>query len=251
MIERFPWPPGFPDVVVHRRLAERDNHPAFAAAKSGDAVAATRLAQDLLTREGIDRLGAEILGRDALFVPVTALETTGFNAIPDAMAGIIGVVLGLRVQSGVIVQSNRVGHTRANGWHRLVTPAEFEGPVGIGRNHVLVDDHVGFGGTLANLRGHIESLRGAVVAMTTLTETREARRIAVRAETLNVLRENHGQALETLWRDTFGHGLDCLTDVEAAYLARQPSVDAIRDRMAEAAEQARRANLPAVDLSGG
>ena len=108
------------------------------------------------------------------------------------MAGIIGVVLGLRVQSGVIVQSNRVGHTRANGWHRLVTPAEFEGPVGIGRNHVLVDDHVGFGGTLANLRGHIESLRGAVVAMTTLTETREARRIAVRAETLNVLKENHG-----------------------------------------------------------
>jgi hypothetical protein len=64
-----------------------------------------------------------------------------------------------------------------------------------------------------------------------------------------VLRETHGSALETFWRDTFGHGLDCLTDVEAAYLARQRSVDAIRDRMAEAAEQARGANLQTVDLS--
>jgi hypothetical protein len=166
------------------------------------------------------------------------------------MAGIIGEATGLRVQAGVIVQSNRVGHTRARGWHRLVTPAAFDGPVGIGRRYVLVDDHVGFGGTLANLRGPIEARRGTVIAMATLTETRDARRIAVRVETLDMLREKHGQALETLWQDTFGHGLDCLTDVEAAYLARQPSVDEIRARMAEAAEQARRADLPAIDLIG-
>jgi hypothetical protein len=248
MIERYPWPPGFPDVVVHGPLAARDSHPDFAAAKSGDARAAIRVALDLLSEPAVAQLAAITADTDAVIVPITALETTGFNAIPDAMAGILGERLGLRVQSGVIVQSNRVGHTRAKGWHRLVTPAEFDGPVGVGRRHLLVDDHVGFGGTLANLRGHIEGRRGVVVAMTTLTETRDAHTIAVRAETLFMLRETHGSALETFWRDTFGHGLDCLTDVEAAYLARQRSVDAIRDRMAEAAEQARGANLQTVDL---
>jgi hypothetical protein len=33
----------------------------------------------------------------------------------------------------------------------------------------LVDNHVGMGGTLANLRGHVEANGGAIVLMTTLT----------------------------------------------------------------------------------
>jgi len=46
-------------------------------------------------------------------------------------------------------------HTRAGGWHRLVTPATFSGTVRAGADYLLVDHHVGFGGTLANLRSHI------------------------------------------------------------------------------------------------
>jgi hypothetical protein len=66
-----------------------------------------------------------------------------------------------------------------------------------------------------------------------------------------MLRRRHGQELENLWQDVFRHGLDCLTDVEAGYLARQLSVDVIRDRLAEAAEQARRRGLPAIEIQGG
>ena len=73
---------------------------------------------------------------------------------------------------------------------------------------------------------------------------------AFRPNTTGVLKSRHGQALENFWRAVYGHGLDCLTDVEAAYLARQLSFDAIRVRMAEAAEQARGRGLPAVEVGG-
>ena len=66
-----------------------------------------------------------------------------------------------------------------------------------------------------------------------------------------MLRERHGQPLKSFWDAVFGHGLDCLTEVEAAYLARQPSLELIRARMAEAAEQARGRGMAPIDLDPG
>ena len=246
---RVPWPVGFPPVVVHTGVALRDFHPSYAAAKSGDALAALTLVEDLLSGEATTSLRLLLSGRDATLLPIAALETTGFNAIPDAMAQAIGAELGLPVSFGEIVQNNRVGHTRALAFNRLVTPAAFTGAVVPGQAYVLVDDHVGLGGTLANLRGHIETSGGQVVAMTTLTESRDARQIALRTETLTVLKERHGEDLEQFWQFQFGHGLDCLTDVEGQVVGREPSLDAIRTRLAQAAIEARRRGVePAIDL---
>ena len=75
--------------------------------------------------------------------------------------------------------------------------------------------------------------------------------IAFRAGTPVMLQARHGRPLEDLWQATFGHGLDCLTQVEAGYLARKLSTDAIAARMAEAAEQARRRGLPAIEIEVG
>ncbi|MFH1602551.1 MAG: phosphoribosyltransferase [Pseudomonadota bacterium] len=61
------------------------------------------------------------------------------------------------------MQANTVGHTGASGWARLARPAVFDGEVASGRNYVLVDDFVGQGGTLANLRGYALS-EGAEVS---------------------------------------------------------------------------------------
>ena len=128
-------------------------------------------------------------------------------------------------------------------------PATFTGAVPAGGEYVLlVDDHIGFGGTLANLRGYIEANGGHVLAITTLTETGGGRKIAVRPETLSVLYSKHGNELDQFWSSVFGYGLDCLTDLEAGYLSRVESFDAIRTRMAEAAELARRRGLSAVDV---
>jgi transposase-like protein len=120
------------------------------------------LASDLLSHEGIARLRDFIGNRPTLLLPVVADELTGFNAIPDAMAQVLGNELGTPVVAGEIVQTNKVGHTGAPAFQRLVTPAPFEGQVQADANYVLVDDHVGLGGTLANLRGYVEARgRGA------------------------------------------------------------------------------------------
>jgi hypothetical protein len=141
--------------------------------------------------------------------------------------------------AGVIVQSTKVGHTKADGWHRLVTPAELAGEVVTGAGYLFGDDNVGFDGTLANPRGFIEANGGHVIATTTLTETRNARQIAILDATRILLFEKHGGDLDDFWRSQFGHGIDCLTDIEAGYLCRAESLATIQDRMAEAAERAR------------
>ena len=247
-IPRAPWPDNFPDVVIHGDLQTRDKHPNLPMAKAGNAGAALALVRDLLNEAVIERIAATLQGRMPFVVPVTAIEVTGFNAIPDAMAQDLSERLRLPLFSGEIVQSNKVAHTRSNGWHRLVTPATFTGAVEAGADYLLVDDHVGFGGTFANLRGHIEAKGGHVLAMTALTETGGGKEIAVRAQTLSALYSRHGNDLDHFWRTIFAHGLDCLTNIEAGYLCRVESLDAIRNRLAEAAEQARRRGVSAIKI---
>ena len=244
---RTPWPRPFPDVVIHTTVAVRDSHPGYSAAKSGDADAALTLAADLVSAAAVAQLRSLFGGRMPLLLPVVADEITGFNAIPDAVAQQIGRELKLEVAAGEIVQTNKVGHTRAPAFQRLVTPATFEGSVKVGSDYVLVDDHVGLGGTLANLRGYVEANGGSVLAITTLTESREARHISLRPVTLDMLWEKHGEELDQLWKAQFGHGIDCLTEVEALQLCRQQSVAAIEDFLAKAAIEARgRGIAPAV-----
>jgi hypothetical protein len=236
---RLPWPADFPDVIIHTDVRTRDAHYNYLAAKGGDADAAWELVIDLVSDDAVADLGAAIGARKAVLLPVTAEEAMGFNAIPDTMAHVLGRDLRLPVISGEIVQTNKVGHTRARAFQRIVTPPAFVGPVERGTNYVLVDDHVGLGGTLANLRGHVEGGGGTVIAMTALTESRDGCRISLRSETHAMLRERHGEALDRLWRNQFGYGLDSLTEVEAQILCRQPSVAAIEDFLAQAAIEAR------------
>ncbi|HEX8240865.1 MAG TPA: hypothetical protein VF574_14110 [Allosphingosinicella sp.] len=238
---RSPWPPSFPDVLIHTDVRTRDAHPSYDAAKAGDVDAALALALALVIDDPRLPIFRMTGGRPFLLLPVIAEETAGFNAIPDAMAQVLAWLLmrPLTVVAGQIVQTNKVGHTRARAFQRLVTPATFDGAVQPGANYVPVDDHVGLGGTLANLRGYVEAHGGNVVGMTALTESRDGRRISLRPETLDMLKARHGEALDQLWKGQFGYGIDSLTELEAQNLCRQPSVDAIEDFLAQAAIEAR------------
>lgn len=244
---RSPWPGSFPDVVTHTSVQARDAAPEYLAAKAGDADAAFTLVMRLIDDDATAHLNDVLFDSEPLLIPVVADEAAGFNAIPDALAQILALALNAPVASGGIVQTNLVGHTRAPSFQRIVTPAEFDGPVEVDRNYVLVDDHVGLGGTLANLRGYIMSKGGCVIGMTTLTESRDARTISLQSATRAMLWHKHGQELDRLWQAQFGYGIDCLTEVEAQNLCRQPSVAAIEDFLAKAAVEARGRGLePAV-----
>ena len=53
---RTAWVDGFPAVIIHTTVADRDRHPGYAKAKSGDLDGALSLAQDLVAWESCDVL---------------------------------------------------------------------------------------------------------------------------------------------------------------------------------------------------
>jgi hypothetical protein len=248
-ISRTPWPPDFPDVVVHMALKARNQHPAYPAAKSGDAAAAYAFVTDVVNEESFKRVAALIGERKPLLAPVAAVEAEGFSAIPDAMAQLFAQQLRLPMADYDLRQSNYVGHTGANGWLRLATPATFTGSVEPGKDYLLIHDHVGLGSTLANLRGYIETQGGRVLGMTTLTETGGGHKIAPRPEMLSVLERKHGQELDQFWTGVFGYSTACLTNIEAGYLSRVESIAAIQTRLAQAATLASSRGLSPVQFN--
>lgn len=233
---RKPWS-DFPEVMLLAGESATKQHPSYRAAKSGDADAATVLVRDLVGAETTERLGqwiGSLHGRAELgLVSVHAYEQEGVNAIPAALAEFLCERLGLAYEPG-LVQNNLVAHTGADGYGRLARQAGFEGWVKPGRAYVMVDDFIGQGGTLANLRGQILKSKGLVVGAICLTGKPYSAKLALDKEQLDELRRTHGSTLEKWWREHFGHTFDCLTQSEARYLARSPDADEIRNRIAEA-----------------
>lgn len=234
--KRFAWG-AFPPALILAAESHVMQHTLYTAAKSGDAAAAARVVQSLVLAEGIDQARALVTQHCGSGAPVLAsahaYEREGVNAIPAALAELLRERLGLAVETG-IVQTNVVSHTGADGWGRLARQAAFDGAVEPGREYVLVDDFVGQGGTLANLRGHILAGGGKVCAAIVLTGKPYSATLAPSKEQLDELRQRHANGLEQWWQDRLGHAFDCLTQSEARYLARTEDADAVRDRFAQA-----------------
>lgn len=228
----------FPDVLIFAEEGAVKRHPEYVAAKTGDVSAAKRLAAGLISAEIIASVARLVGVRDAMLLPVHALEAGGVNRIPAAMAELLGERMGLEVEERV-VQANTVGHTGASGWGRLARPAVFDGEVASGRNYVLVDDFIGQGGTIANLRGYALSGGAEVIGASALTGKRYSAKLALSPQTLHSISDRYGKELESWWRQSFGYGFDKLTESEARYLLRAENADTIRDRMAQARSKAK------------
>ena len=228
---------GFADAVLLAAEPETMRHLDYADAKAGDAAAAARLVRALVGEAQIAAVKGLIAGAGESGSPVLASvhahEHESVNAIPVALTALLGERLRLESESA-IVQTNIVAHTGADGYGRLARQARFDGDVAKGCGYVMVDDFIGQGGTLANLRGWIEKRGGKVVGAVALTGKPFSARLNPSEEQLHELRERHGPDFEKWWREHFGHSFDCLTQSECRYLARSPDVDTIRGRLAEA-----------------
>jgi len=172
-------------------------------------------------------------GHTPTLVSAHAYEREGVNAIPEIFADELSKALGWPVDAAVL-QTNVVAHTGADGFSRLARQAEFAGAIQSGCEYVLVDDFVGMGGTLANLKGYIESQGGRVLAAVSLTGKPHSAKLAPTPERLHELRMKHGTDFENWWIGRFAHAFDALTESEARYLARTETADIIRDRIAAA-----------------
>lgn len=223
----------FPDVILHASESTVKQHPAYAAAKSGDADAAFVLVKDTVTPTAIAALKTLIGARTPVLASAHAFEKSGVNAIPEALADELSKRTDLSADTS-IVQVNVVGHTGANGFFRLARQALFDGEVIPEAEYLLVDDFIGQGGTLANLKGYIETCGGRVLGATVLTGKPYSAKLTPSTEQLAALRAKHGKQLEIWWQRRFGHDFDCLTQSEARYLERTADADTIRSRLAEA-----------------
>ena len=226
----------FPDAILLADETRTRRHPAYAAAKAGDAVAAADLVLALVDEAGtaaVRGLLSAVGAVQPVLVAAHAYERDGFNAIPAALARLLSQRLAIPFDT-VVVQTNIVGHTGASGYHRLARQAAFGGEVARDRAHIMVDDFIGQGGTLANLRGWIEKQSGMTVGAVGLAGKPHSAKLTPSREQLHELREKHGPNFEAWWRERFGHAFDCLTQSEARYLARSPDADTIRDRLASA-----------------
>ena len=233
---RVAWRLGFPDAVLLAAETETKQHPQYAAAKSGDGAAAGELIGSLVSQSGIAAVRNLVEGRDSgslAFVCAHAYEHQGVNAIPSVLSEWLSVRLHIPFIADV-VQSNVVSYTGADGYGRLARQARFEGDVDAVREYVMVDDFIGQGGTLANMRGWIEKQGGTVIGAVGLTGKPYSAKLSLTKEQLHELRNKHGRDFEKWWRTHFGHAFNCLTQSEARYLARSPDVDTIRDRLAAA-----------------
>ena len=199
-------------------------------AKSGDSDAAFELVKSMVSAKALSEMCSIIGHKQPFLVSAHAFEKTGVNAIPQALADEISYSTGFPVESS-IVQTNIVGHTGANGFVRLARQALFLGDVVSGADYFLVDDFVGQGGTIANLRGYIESRGGCVMGATSLTGKPYSAKITLEDKQLVDLRNKHGRQLEEWWKSRFGYDFDCLTQSEARYLTNTENADKIRNRI--------------------
>ena len=226
---RTPWG-NFPTVFIHASESAVKQHPSYRAAKSGDGNAAIVLVNDVMNPVQNQNL-LELIGQHRpTLVSAHAYESEGVNAIPEIFADALGGSLGWPVDTGVL-QTNVVSHTGADGFARLARQAEFGGNIQSGCEYVLVDDFVGMGGTLANMKGYIESHGGKVLAAVSLTGKPHSAKLALSNERLQELRLKHGTELENWWLGRFAHSFDALTESEARYLTRTETSDTIRDRI--------------------
>lgn len=236
----------FPAVVISSAESAVKQHADYLAAKAGDADAALRLVAATLSDAAVQALSAQSTGLRPLLVSAHAEEETGRNAIPQALAAELGRRLGWPVDDAV-VQANIVNHTGAGGFARLSRPALFSGAVVQIGSAVLVDDFIGQGGTLANLRGHVQAQGVKVLGAFALTGKPHSARLVVTPARLQSLRLKH-EALEHWWQHKYGYGFDCLTESEARYLENSEDADHIRDRITAAEQEA---DSRAGDSAGG
>jgi hypothetical protein len=222
----------FPDVLIHASETAVKQHPAYQAAKSGHGFWATTLVNETMSEAQNQRLVDLLRGHAPTLVSAHAYEREGINAIPEAFAVEISKAVGWPHDTAV-AQVNVVAHTGADGFARLARQAEFTGAIQSGCEYVLVDDFVGMGGTLANLKGYIESHGGKVLAAVSLTGKPHSAKLALSLERLNELRLKHGTELEHWWIQRFSHTFDALTESEARYLARTETADIVRNRIAD------------------
>ena len=205
-------------------------HPDYQEAKAGNFRSALQLITDLAWDELAKKRSQ--FGIRTIFVAPFARETTGDNAIPQVLAEVLAYLCGASADKD-LVQVTKVYHTGADPMQRLILRPEFEGPVQVGANYVLVDDVVNFGTTLAELAHYIQLNGGFVSGIAVMVNAGRNKSFSPDRKTLRILKERFVNEIIEI----FGINIDALTANEAQYLVGFRTSNEIRNRCLKAKEE--------------
>lgn len=240
---RGPWG-DFPAVNILASLGDMRLHPRYEAAKNGDAAAAYEIVRQIearATRSWAESVRTMLAGARPALVPVQGKPTEDrprVNALPIMFAQVLGSLLGLPVDQGII-KTSAFRRTDGKGWERLALPPVFAGQLTQpSRGALIVDDALTQGGTLASLRGWLEGQGAHVSAAVALTGKPNSATLAIQPTTLKAVRGRYAK-IENWWIGIFGYGFESLTESEAQYLLKHGAhADAVRNRIAQIRRQA-------------
>jgi hypothetical protein len=229
-----PWPEDFPRLVQMTNASTLTSHPDYDAAKHGDRDAAARVVNDVIKPDKLREIAKN--HPNAVIVFVHAEEAAGRNALPMVFANAFSAITGLPTIAD-IVQSTEPDRTGKGNDYRMAFRPKFDGPVEAGRDYILVDDLSAMGGTFGELRYHIETNGGKVVAVTSLAGGRVSHQVAMLPETKLALEQKYGiDSLRELTRELglYDGQYEALTEREAGWLLARSGAYEARDRIAAA-----------------
>lgn len=238
VIVRTAWSQPTGKVEQHSTAVGLSKTPEYQAAKAGDLDAALKIASTLINpgkvREVNNLLATE---KNVRVVPVRSFEAEGRNQIPAAFAELMAKENGWTVDRDIF-QINRPERTSKGALERLFAQPVFDGKIDPKATYVLVDDMVSTGGTLANLKGFIESQGGKVAAVHSLRGTKFSTNLALSPETKAGIEKAYGEDLTLAVNHLFGRETDAgqITEAEGrAILAHRDAIlDAARVGLTEA-----------------
>ena len=234
---RVPWPNRFPPVFIHAHwsLADSPKGPALeehrcydAAKRQGSVLAALQIVEDLYDEDVLDRIVDCFRDMEPIVVAPATRPEESKNALAISYAQWVARELNIEVCE-TIFQGRDVKRDKMNFWYRIANQPSFYGDVPPGRDFIIVDDVFTLGGTLAGLRGFIETNDSRVICMSALAHRSGAHvEIALDNATHEALSGAHGVRLDNLLREELGYETDCLTLPEAQGLLRSASFDELR-----------------------
>ncbi len=233
---RTAWPTDFPKVFAATTEEGLRNTPEYQAAKNGDVTAATKVARALVTDAMVEQIRKRLGDQKPKIVPVVAQNGAKKNKLPIALATVLAQRLGLEVETNV-VQSNMPMRTGSGVNHRLANHPRFATAEGFtpSESYLIVDDVITTGGTIAGLRGYLETETGGKVLGVSVLGARSDRLVLpVTDDTIRRIRQKLGSRIDTILQEELGYGLERFTEGEARALLSSESADEVRTRIAGA-----------------
>ena len=87
--KRYPWK-NFPPLIIHADESDVKKHPSYPTAKAGEPESAFDLVSQMVSDECLTQLCQLYSAQNPVLVSAHAVETSGVNAIPQAMAEYLG-----------------------------------------------------------------------------------------------------------------------------------------------------------------